>query len=137
MAGGKSDYLENLIVNLLMGKVGSPYTPPATLYIALFTVLPGEDGTGGTEVSGGSYARVALTNNTTNFPTVSDGNKKNGTIITFPTPTGSWGTVVGMGVYDAASAGNLFYYSSLAASRAVASGQVQRFAVGALQIAEQ
>ena len=27
------------------------------LYIALFTVAPGEDGTGETEVSGGGYAR--------------------------------------------------------------------------------
>lgn len=109
---------------------------PATVYVALFTTLPGEDGTGGTEVSGGSYARVAVTNNSTNFPAASTvsttGTKSNGTTITFPTATGSWGTVVGFGLYTASTSGTLIGYGSLSSSVAVASGNQASFAPGAL-----
>jgi len=62
---GKSDYLENTILDLVYG--GVAYTPPAILYVALFSVAPTDAG-GGTELSGGGYARVAVPNDLTNFP---------------------------------------------------------------------
>ena len=110
MPGSKSDYLENKLLDLILGNVS--YTIPTTLYFALFTVAPSDSG-GGTEVTGGSYARVAVTNNTTNFPAASGGSKGNGTAITWPTATASWGTVLAVGVFDAASGGNLLFWTTI------------------------
>ena len=85
------------------------YTPDGTLYAALFTTVPADDGTGGTEATGGNYARVAVTNNTTNFPSANP--KLNGTAIAFPTATtggySSGATLKGMGFYSASSGGTL------------------------------
>lgn len=111
---GFTDYLEKKILDLIFSDTA--YSVPATLYFGLFTVAPADDGTGGTEVTGGSYARVSVTNNSTNFPAATEGDpsvKQNGTAITFPTATADWGTVVAMGVWDASSGGNLLVWSPL------------------------
>lgn len=110
MAGSKSDYLENKILDLVVG--GQAYTPPASLYFGLLTVAPTDAG-GGTEVSGGSYARVAVTNNLTNFPAASSGVKQNASSITWPVATAAWGTAVAVGIYDAASGGNLLFWTTI------------------------
>lgn len=131
MAGSFSDFLENEILDHVFG--AAAYTAPATLYIALFTAAPTDAG-GGTEVSGGSYARVAVTNNATNFPAASGGAKANGTEITFVTATASWGTVVAFGIFDAASAGNLLAWADLTVTKTVNNGDTAKFAVSDLDI---
>jgi hypothetical protein len=133
MAGSKSDYLENEILDHVLG--GGDYSRPATVYVALYTVAPTDAG-GGTECSGGSYARVAVTNNSTNWPAASSGAKANGTAITFPEATGDWGTVVAFGILDAAESGNLLYWGDLSASKDIDSGDTASFAVGELDITE-
>ena len=133
MAGSKSDYLENKLLDHVLG--GADYTRPATVYVALYTVAPTDAG-GGTEVSGGAYARVTVTNNATNFPAASGGAKSNGTEIIFPEATASWGTVVALAILDAAAAGNFLYWADLTTSKAIASGDTAKFAVGDLDIAE-
>lgn len=133
MAGSKSDYLENEILDHVLG--GGDYTRPATVYVALFTVAPSDAG-GGTEVTGGSYARVAVTNNATNFPAASGGAKSNGTEITFPEATADWGTVVAFAIFDANAAGNMLYWADLSASKTIQSGDTAKFAVGDLDITE-
>jgi len=130
---GKSDYLENKVLDFLLG--GVSYTPPATVYIALFTAAPTDAG-GGTEVSGGGYARVAVTNNTTNFPAASNGSKSNGTTITFPTATADWGTVVAVGIFDAATNGNLLFWANLTTSKTIQNGDTAQFAAGSLTFTE-
>jgi hypothetical protein len=111
MPGSKSDYLENKLLDLVLGAVA--LSAPATLYVGLFTVSPSDAG-GGTEATGGGYARVAVSNNLTNFPAAVAGVKNNATAFTFPTATLSWGVVLALGIFDAASAGNLLYWSPLA-----------------------
>lgn len=108
MAGSKSDFLENEILDHVLGNAA--YTAPTTLYFALYTVAPTDAG-GGTEVSGNNYARVAVTNNATNFPAASGGMKQNGTAITWNQASGSWGTVVAVGILDGSS--NLLYWSTI------------------------
>lgn len=80
----------------------------------MFSASPTDAG-GGTEFTTGTapaYARVALTNNTTNWPA---GNpKSNGTAITFPTATGDWPRAFAWGIFDASTAGNLLYWGPLA-----------------------
>lgn len=132
MAGSKANYYENAVLNVLGG---TSITAPATVYVALFTATPGEAGPG-TEVTGGSYARKAVTNNATNWPASTAGSKSNGTDITFVTPTASWGTVTSFGIFDAATSGNCFYYGDLALPKAVASGEVFAFLAGNIVITE-
>lgn len=127
-----SDYLENELLDHVFG--AAAYTAPATLYIALFTAAPGDDGTGGTEVSGNNYSRVSVTNNATNFPAASAGAKSNGTEIAFPTASGSWGTVVAVGIYDDPSAGNYLGGGDLSESKAVGTNDTFKFAIGDLDI---
>jgi len=133
MAGSKSDYLENELLDHVLG--GGDYSRPATVYIALYTVAPTDVG-GGTEVTGGSYARKAVTNNATNWPAASSGAKANGTVIEFVTATADWGTVVAFAILDAASDGNFLYWGDLTASKSVDNGDTARFAVGELDITE-
>lgn len=133
MAGSKSDYLENALLDHVLG--GGDFTRPATVYAAAFTVAPGDAG-GGTEVSGGSYARVAITNNATNWPAASGGAKANGTDITFPQATASWGTVAAVALFDAAVAGNMLYWGDLAASKTIDSGDTLVIAAGDFDVTE-
>lgn len=132
--GSKGDYLENKLLDHVLG--GGDYSRPATVYVALYTATPSDSG-GGTEVSGGSYARVAVTNNSTNWPAASGGSKSNGTAITFPTPSANWGTVTSFGILDAATSGNLLYWGALSASKTINNGDAApQFAAGALTITE-
>lgn len=130
---GKSDYLENKILDHVLGNTA--FSAPANLYFALFTSAPTDAG-GGTEVSGFSYARVNLTNNTTNFPNASGGSKSNGAAITFPTASGSWGSVVAFGVFDAATSGNLLYWAMLTTPKTVGNGDAVAFDIGQVVFTE-
>lgn len=105
------------------------YTPPVTFYLALFTGLPTLVG-GGTEVVGGAYARVAITNNTTNFPAPTISSTASTALFQFPTPTANWGTVVAVGIYDASSAGNLIGWYQLPTSRPINTGDNYAFPIG-------
>lgn len=130
---GFSDYLELKLLDHVFGNTA--YTAPATIHVALFTTAPNtETGAGGTEVSGGSYARAAVTNNTTNFPAASAGSKVNGAAINFATPAASWGTVVAVGIYDASTGGNLLGSANLTTSKTINSGDTVNFAASSLTI---
>ena len=133
MTGSKSDYLENELLDHVLG--GGDYSRPATVYVALYTAAPTDAG-GGTEVSGGSYARVAVTNNATNWPAASGGAKSNGTEITFPTATADWGEVVAFAILDAAAAGNFLYWGDLTTPKTINDGDTAKFAVGDLDVTE-
>ena len=104
MPGSFADYLENELLDHVFG--GGDFTRPGTLYIGAFTVAPTDSG-GGTEVTGGSYARKAVTNDATEFPAASGGAKSNGNAIEFVEATANWGSVVAIGIFDAVTAGNM------------------------------
>lgn len=130
--GSFNNFLEDEILDHVFS--AATYTAPATLYVALYTVTPSDTG-GGTEVTGGSYARVAVTNNATNFPASSGGAKANGTAITFPAPTANWGVVVAFAILDASSGGNFLCWGAITPNKTVnASDPAPSFAVGDLDI---
>lgn len=133
MAGSKSDYLENKLLDHVLG--ATAYSAPAAIYFGLFTAAPSDAG-GGTEVTGGSYARVSLLNNTTNFPNASGGVKKNGTAVVWPTATALWGLVVAIGVYDAPSGGNLLFWATLPVSKSIDVGDTLTLPINGLTITE-
>ena len=105
---------------------GSP-TRPTAWYIGLFTAAPGEAG-GGTEVSGGSYVRQAVT-----F-TVSGNLATNSAAVEWPTATGTWGTITHVAVFDALTSGNMLVYATLTSSKTIASGDVLRIPAGDLDV---
>lgn len=119
----KSLTYRNAVLDSLLGS-GSP----ATLYIGLFTAAPNADGTGGTEVTGGSYARAAITNNSTEFPAASGGTKSNANAIDFAPASADWGTIVAAVLFDALTGGNRYYFGNLTAARTVLNGDQFGFA---------
>lgn len=104
------DATELAVLNELFG--GAAFAADATLYAALFTTVPIDDGSGGVEANYTSYARVAVTNNTTNFPSANP--KLNATTVAFPAASGAQaGQIKGLGWFTAASAGTLRAWSYL------------------------
>lgn len=137
-----SDFLENKIIDQVFR--GQAYSFPSTLYVGLHTTAPSDTG-GGTEVSGGSYARASVSASLANFAgtqgagttTASSGNTgttSNNASITFVTPTATWGTVSGFGIYDAASGGNLLFYGALSISKTINQGDTVTFPAASLSI---
>lgn len=137
MAGSKSNYLEGALLDHVLG--GPDYVRPGTVYLALHTVAPSDPG-GGTEVSTSvwtNYVRPAVLNNSTNFPPQVGSLKTNGVVISFGTASisGSAPTVVGFGIYDALSGGNLLYWASFT-GQVVSNGSPISIQNGDLQIGE-
>lgn len=122
-----SNFLENALINATLRNTS--YTSPATVYLALYTSDPTDADTG-TEVAGNAYVRQAIT-----FGAPSNGVSTNSAAIEFPQATGSWGTVSYVGIRDASSAGNLLFHTPLDASKAIATGDVFRIAIGSLSVA--
>lgn len=136
-----TDFFENQLIDFLFRAqaltgvataTAAAGTGPATLYVALYTVTP-TDSSPGTEVSGGGYARVAVTSSlanwagtqgagTTTVSTGSSGTTSNNNNVTFPAPTANWGTITGAAILDAATGGHELLYTSLTTPRAVNSG---------------
>lgn len=124
MAGNLSDYLENKVLDHVLGTTS--YTMPADVYLALYTTTP-TDSTSGTEVTGGSYVRKLVT-----FGAASSGAATNNTNIDFTLmPTC---TVTGIGICDAETSGNILIYGALTSSKSVTSGDTLRVASGDLSI---
>ncbi len=125
--GSFSDYLENELLDHVF-KTGD-YASPTNLYVALYTATPSDAG-GGTEVSGGSYARK----NHDSWDAASSGATENTGAITFTTATANWGTVSQFGIFDASSGGNLLAWGDLDTSKAINNGDTAEFAAGAIDI---
>jgi hypothetical protein len=124
----KTNYLETQLLNHVLRNVS--YASPTQPYVALYTVAPTETG-GGTEVSGGGYARQAVT-----FTAPAPDSVSNSTDVTFPIASADWGTIVAFGIFDAASGGNLLYYANLTVARDVLTNDQLRFPTGQLICSE-
>jgi len=121
-----SNFLENALINATLR--ATTYTSPATVYVSLYTTDPTDADTG-TEVSGGSYARTAVT-----MGAPSNGVSTNSADVTFPTCTASWGTVTHIGIHDASTAGNLLFHTPLDTSKTIDSGDIFKIASGNLSV---
>jgi hypothetical protein len=121
-----SNFLENALINATLR--ATTYTSPAAVYVSLWTSDPTDAGSG-TEVSGGSYARTAVT-----FAAPSNGVTTNNADVTFPTATAAWGTVGWIGINDAATSGNLLYHTPLDASKTIDLGDIFKITTGNLSV---
>lgn len=120
--------LETAIINnLLRGQslnFGGSASGAATAstYVGLFTALP-VGGIGGTEVTGGSYARVEVVSTTGNWTAPSNGETANVAPIKFAVPSANWGDVLGVGIWSASTGGTLLLHGSISPTRTITSGQ--------------
>jgi|SRR5581483_8828508 len=124
--------LSTFLVNKLANHVyrATSYTSPATVYAALLTSTASNSdllaGTLTNEVSGGAYARVAIT-----FGAPASGVTQAST-VTFTTATAGWGTVRWVAICDASTAGNILSYAQLSSDVTVNNGNTFQFNSGSL-----
>jgi hypothetical protein len=129
-----SDYLE-VQLRAHIFRTAS-FTKPTVLAVSLHTANPLDDASG-TEVSGGSYARVQRNPLDANWTAASgtDGLTDNASAVTFPAPTANWGVVTHFAVWDATVAGNMLCYGPLTIPKTINNGDAApSFAIGALDI---
>ena len=109
---GMSDYTAKKVLDHIVGKTAMGTLP--TGYVALFTAVGADDGTGFTEVSGGSYARKTTAGSDWNAASGSSPSSNSNTnALAYPTPTADWGSVIAFGIYDALTGGNLLAWDYL------------------------
>ena len=133
---GKSNYLEGQLLNLILRTQVA--WKPAAVYVALLTAAPTDAG-GGTEVTGGSYARVAVTQSDANWaaPSGTPRSTSNANSVTFPTPSANWGQATHFALYDASTAGNLLYWAALTTAKTINNGDpAPYFPSGSLVVTE-
>jgi hypothetical protein len=121
-----TNYLEAKLLDHVL--TNTSFSSPTTVYAGLFTVAPDDTG-GGTEVSGGSYARQEMS-----FSAASGGATTTDADINFPQATADWGTVVAVGIHDALTSGNLLMYTDLTTSKAIATGDILKISSGSLTV---
>lgn len=130
-----TNYLEQKLLDGYFGQ-NVALSPPANLYAALATALPGEAGTF-SEVAGSGYARVQVPNNSSYWNAAVAGLKTNAQDIDFPVATGDWNggaSFQHIGFFDAASGGNLLAYGTLTSAQTVLSGQVLSLPAGQVSV---
>lgn len=120
-----SDYLENAVLDYVFRNTGTPTS--TTVHLALFTVTPSDTG-GGTEVSGSGYARQ-----TTAFDAASGGAITNTSAESFTASGGAFGTIVAIGLFDAATSGNLLAWDAVT-SAVMIDGDTMTFPIGDIDI---
>jgi hypothetical protein len=121
-----SNYLENALINATLRN--TTFTSPSTVYVGLFLTDPTDAGSG-TEVSGGSYARKAMT-----FGAPSNGASVNSAAVEFDQATGDWGTIPFFAIFDALTSGNMLYHGALTASKTIETGDVFKFATSSVSV---
>ncbi len=143
MAGSKSNYLENLVINTVIGKsTDLTAATPSTLWIALMnsTVNDAWAPTDTGECPGANYARYKFTNSTaSNWTKATTGLVQNKATFTFTTSASTgWGTLNSFAIVDTSStgSGNAWYWGDLTSPVAVSAGNVVRFSTGTLRIGE-
>ena len=125
-----TNYSENEILDHVLGKGTRDFTSPANLYVGLYTAISDGETQSWTEVSGTNYARTAVT-----FGVASGGTATNSGDVEFPAAgAGGFGTVIGLFISDASSAGNALFFGSLSASRAVDEADIFTIVAGNLSI---
>jgi hypothetical protein len=134
MSNSKSAYLQNKTLNhVLRGDVvGTSFTPPTGIWIALFIGDPDDSGV---EVSGAGYARRQVT-----FASPSNRKASNGVDTVLPRSVGAWtgsSDITHFALMDAQSGGTRFYTAAISDAIAVpAANRKIEFEVGSITVQE-
>lgn len=137
------DYVENNVTDFVLR--AQTWTIPSALYWGLSSTACSDSSTG-TELSGGSYARVSFTRSLANWSgtqsagsttasTGTGGQSSNNVAFNYPTPTAGQGTASHFFLIDSASgAGNLYLCQALTTSKTINTGDTVSFPVGAITV---
>ena len=128
---GFSLYASGLLVKQFFNAV--TFAWPTTLYVGLFTVQP-SGGAGGTECSYSGYARLQVNPTTANWSINASNVASNVSQLNFAVNGGSSITVVGYGLFDALTAGNLWNDVAAGTAQVIATGVNPYIPVGALTV---
>ena len=121
-----SNYLENKVLDYVLRDQAD--WAPTSVHLALHTADPTDAGSGA-ECSGGSYARQAITFNAAHATAGTIDNSSAEEFTNMPACT-----VTHIGIWDAASSGNLLFHGAVSASKTVTSGDTISLAAGSLDI---
>lgn len=137
MAGSMTDVWEKRLLDYLFRDVALGLHA-TNMYIALFTANP-SDSAAGTEVTGGSYARVAVVRTGAGFDVAAGALAltSNTAAVTFPTATADWGTLTAFGITKSlagALSTDLIYWGTLTVSKAILNGDIAQFLAGAIDV---
>ncbi|WP_342428553.1 hypothetical protein [Paenibacillus sp. FSL L8-0158] len=128
----KSNWWKTACINAALR--GTNFIAPQTVYIALYISNPTDADTG-QEVSGGGYARRAVT---FGAPVIADRRAAAASAVDvyFPIATADWGLVTHIGIRTAATGGNLMYHGAVTNPRTVQTNDSLRFMAGRINIDE-
>jgi hypothetical protein len=129
-----SSFLSDKLLNHVLGR--NIYTPPVNLYFGLWLtqLSQGLDGEALGEVTAPSYSRVAVANNNTLFPLAVDRTVRNAIDIVFPEAEEEWGLIRNVAILDAATDGNILFFSALTDPKQVDTGDVFKFTPSSLLV---
>lgn len=134
-----SNYTEGNIIETTLR--GAAFPVPSNVYVALFTADPTDANTTANEVQVANWPAYVRKDAavgaaiSTGWTANSNGVSSNAKVITFPANDGAGAvTVTHVGLYDAASGGNLLYHAPLVASKTLQVGDVLSFAIGSLVV---
>ncbi|MEJ7745358.1 MAG: hypothetical protein WKF61_01095 [Luteimonas sp.] len=131
---GLSDYAETGVLNALLR--GTNFVAPATasLRMALFVADPTDAGTLNEQASGTWYSRQLTGIWSAPSATGNAQQTSNVASITFPAVTTAAVTITHIGIFDAATAGNMLFSAPLTSSKTLQVGDVLSFAPGTVVI---
>lgn len=136
MTTSLSQYLEQATLACWFG--GVAISPPGTIYVALYSVVPTATSASGTELTGSNYARIGVANNQSSGWNIPSGGApaslSNKGTITFAAASANWLPIVGIALYDALTSGNELAWASVSPSVTITSGNQAVFAPGALVV---
>ena len=148
-----SNYLENEILDHILGDNARTFTSPSALYVGLFAsggndsalaaaLESGTNSTSGTgnwgyyEINNGSYARQTI-----DFAAASSGSVASSTTATFPQATanydsagGTGNTITHIAILDASTGNNVLFYGALGTTKTVTNGDTFQINSGSLTI---
>jgi hypothetical protein len=144
-AQATGDFLENQVIDTIFRAQATSLG--ANIFIGLSTSAC-SDSSVGTEVSGGSYARVSVARSLANWAgtqgagttvasTGTGGQTSNNGVITFPTPWTGWGVVTHVFAADASTGNNILFCTALTVSKTINSGDAVTFPAGSLTFTQQ
>lgn len=117
-----TDYLEDKLRDHVLRNIA--YTSPTTVYLALFSTATTDAG-GGTEATGGSYARQAVTFQAGGAGSGAADNDAEIEFLNMPAGTWTHGAL-----FDAATAGNMLLHAPLSSPKTTGAGDALAIAAG-------
>jgi hypothetical protein len=125
-----TNYAKNKMMDYSFGAVS--FTPPANYYLGASTTTISSSGSNATEPVGASYARILIPNTKGYFSNSSSGCLVNSGSLAFAESSGSWGTIVDLGLWDALTSGSIWHYTTLTVPKIVQDATVISFSASAI-----